>query len=284
MARPAQTVVELFRPRTWRAKVAAVARKSIPGEVLTRLKATPGEEMYEDTMEYLETAYRKSGHAFNSSTAETLVETILSRFSLFRGFHGCRPLSLKSYQRDGLVLLTRQRLAQYAYAVFDGDISLVELQRRADQADINTRLGRIHFCADSNELISQCGHYLIYGSEALTCLWQSRDPENSRRFHELQERSRSKGIPTVFICDVPIDSMEASSRTELGKTLLTFHLQLASDSPVRPEDWSRNWGYGITRDLPSTHIKSHFHPEQIPDPLRRPAFCHNPQTRCEWCL
>ena len=260
-----------------------MARKHIPGKVLARLKATPGAKMYEDTMDYMQTAYRKSGVRYDASTKEELIEAVLGKFTLIRGYHGCRPLSLESYLCDGLVLPTRKRLAQHAYAIFEGEISLAELERRADQADLTTRLGKIHFCADVDELIEECGHYLIYGPEAMNCLWEPGEPEFQRRFQESQERSRSKGIPTVLVCDVPVDWMEDCFRIELGRTLLTWHLQLASDAPTRPEDWDRNWAYAITRDLPAGNIKSHFHPERIPDPLRIPVVYCPPETRCAWC-
>lgn len=276
-------VLELFRPQTWRSKVASIARKSIPSDVLAHIKDIPGEDMYEDTMLYLEDAYRACGYSFNPSVTEALTEAVLGKFSLFRGYHGCRPSSLESYHRDGLVVLNCERLAKLAYEVLGGSIPLPELERRARFADLETRADRVYFCADADYLVSECGHYLLQGSEALNCLWDTTNPDDSRWFDECQQRSRSHGIPTVFVCDVPIDSMERCYRSELGRTLLTLHLQLASSKPVLQEDWSRNWGYAISRDLPASHIKSHFHPASIPDPLRPPAIYRNPQTRCEWC-
>lgn len=240
--------------------------------------------MYEDTMLYLENAYRSCGCAFNDSAIETLTEAVLEQFSLFRGYHGCRPKSLESYQRDGLVPLTRERLARNAYDVLDGAIPLSELERRARCADLETRIGRVYFCADADYLISHCGHYLLQGSEALNCLWDKSNPEDFQWFQECKQRSRSYGIPTVLVCDVPIDSMQPSHRNELGRTLLTFHLKLASRHPAPLKDWSRNWGYSIACNLPASHINRHFHPHTIPDPLCRPEVYRNPHTKCAWCL
>lgn len=283
MPRRVRPTVELFRPESWQAEVAAAVREVVPSRAISFLKTFPGEQMYPDTMKYMEQAYKQAGDYFSSDIPERLIRAVTTRFACFRSYHGCRPFSLDSYFRDGLLVLTSERLAQIAYEVFDKTIPLEDLLRRAQTANLQTRLGNVYFTAEAEELVSECGRYLIYGSEALCCIWNDSTGRTLPQFEECRERYRSKGIPTVFECDVPIGWLPAAFRRELANTLVTRYLQLESEQPVPLEEWSRNWGHYISRDLPTRYIRGHFHPTVIPDPLRDMIPYHNPQTRCPWC-
>ncbi len=219
-----------------------------------------------------------AGEYFGSKARENLIESVLSQFTYFRAFHGCRPFSFESYKRDGLVVLTRQRLANIAFELFDKTIPLNELQQLAEVADLQTRLGNLYFCANAEALISRCGYYLIYGSEALNCLWK----DCLSRFHESQSRHREKGTPTVFACDVPLEWLQEGYRSGLVNKMVTHHLQLNSKWPVPLEEWNRNWGFCIPRDLPADYIRNHFHPAIIRDPLSSVSYT-NLKTTCGWC-
>jgi len=283
MPRHTRPTVELFRPESWQAEVAVSIKEVVPSRAISFLKTFPGEKMYPDTMCYMEQAYKHAGDHFSSDIPEKLIQAVTSRFAYFRSYHGCRPLSLDSYFRDGLLILTRERLAQIAYEIFDKTIPFEDILRRAQTADLQTRLGNVYFTAEAEELVSECGHYLIYGSEALNCLWDDGNGRTLPLFRECQERHRRKGIPTVFECDVPIAWLPVAFRRELANTLVTRHLQLKSEQPVPMESWSRNWGHYISRNLPARYIRSHFHPQVIPDPLRQMITYQNPHTRCAWC-
>ena len=220
--------------------------------------------MFADTMEYMEMASKHTGDRFGDDTHKNLIRAVITRFSYFRSYHGCRPFSLDSYYDKGLLPLTRKRLAHIAYEVFDKTIPLEILLRRAQTANLQNRLGNVYFTAEAEELVSECGHYLIYGSEALCCLWDDDNGRPTPHFDECQERHRSRGIPTVIECDVPIGWLSATFQRALANTLVTHYLQLESDQPVPIEHWSRNWGYSISRSLPSRYIRGHFHPATIP--------------------
>ncbi len=240
--------------------------------------------MYDDTMRYMEEAYHACGESFDPQARERLCKAVLAPFGSVRGYHGCRPLSFETYRRNGLQVLTRQRLARIAFELFDGSIPLDSLERRAELADIETRLGNAYFCASSEDLIQECGHYLIYGAEALNTLWKTSDSNDVFRFHESQQRARVRGIPTIVVCDVPLPRILANYRESLVNTMVTWHLQLASEKPVEPHEEERNWAFAIDQDLPAAFIRDHIHPPRIRDPLNYSSTFKNPHTECDGCI
>lgn len=282
MAKTAKPIIELFRKATWRKQVAAAIRRTIPPKVVACLKSLPGEKMYEDTMRYMENAYDECGACFDAEARDCLTEAVLRPFGFVRGYHGCRPMSYETYRTDGLLALTRERLALMAFELFEGTLTLESLQRRAEWADLNTRLGYIYFCAYGDDLIEDCGHYTIYGAEALNCLWNCSDPKELCLFHESQRRARSKGIPTILICDIPLRWLSTGSRAELANAMVTWHLQLVSEKPDDCER-DRNWSWTLKRDLPASYIKGHIHPQRIRDPLNFQTLYENPHTECDGC-
>lgn len=233
-------------------------------------------------MRYMVNAYDECGAYFDAEARERLTEAVLRPFGFIRGYHGCRPLSYRTYRRDGLLALTRERLAQMAFELFEGNLTLESLQRRAELADLKTRLGNIYFCAHGGDLIEDCGHYPIYGAEALNCLWSRSEPKDLGLFHESQRRARSKGVPTVLICDVPLPWLSPGSRAELANAMVTWHLQLVSEKPDNCER-DRNWSWALKRDLPAKYIKGHLHPQRIRDPLNFQTLFVNPHSECDGC-
>ncbi|OAM87306.1 hypothetical protein OH491_26840 [Termitidicoccus mucosus] len=281
MASPSRTI-ELFVPASWRDPVAAVLRAEVPPRVAEHLQQLPGEDMFHDTMEYLTEAYSATGDSLSEDRLHDLRESIIAAFSFFRSYHGCRPLSLGPYLRDGLLPLTRERLAAIAFDLFEGTVSRAEIDELARRAKLSTREGHVYFTADKGELIQSCGHYLIYGPESLCCLWRDQNDRPTPRFLESQARHRERGFPTVFTCDVPLHLVTDSYRRELADTLITQFFQLVSRQPVAPREWSRNWGYSIRQPLAPEFLRAHEHPATIPDPLRYGTF-RNRHTSCDWC-
>lgn len=275
--------IELFRPSTWRDSVGEAVDSFVPKRVVSELKRMPGEDMFQDTLEYLENAYRSAGRSFGQEERAQMEHAVLCRFDLFRSYHGCRPLVFDSYFCDGLLPLTRERLTAIAFDLFEGSVPRVEIEILSRRSNLDLRLGHIFFTADQDELIQHCGHYLIYGPEALCCLWRDDHDRATPRFRESQERHRQRGVPTVFTCDVPIQLIPAEGLRDLVHTLVTNYFRLESLRPMPPNEWGRNWGYSINERLPAEYLRTHVHPAVIPDPLRGYSRYRNPQNRCPWC-
>jgi len=76
-------------------------------------------------MRYMEDVYSTCGNSFDTRACELLSKAVLRPFGYLRGYHGCRPVSFESYRCDGLLVLTRERLAKMAFELFEGSIPFV---------------------------------------------------------------------------------------------------------------------------------------------------------------
>ena len=168
MTAPSSKVVELFVPTTWRGGVSRAVRDFVPTPAIEHLKNVAGEDMFHDTLDYLADAYRAADDYFSTTKQAELTDAVLGQFDYFRSYHGCRPLAFEGYFSDGLQPLTRERLAEIAFTLFEGTIPRAEIDELSQTAKLSLRLGHVFFTADRDELISHCGHYLIYGPEALS--------------------------------------------------------------------------------------------------------------------
>jgi hypothetical protein len=196
-------IIELFTPETWREEVGDAVRAVVPPRAIKHLKRVRGEDMFRDTLDYLTEAYSAAGECFGDEAHAGLIDRVLGNFESFRSYHGCRPLSLDSYFREGLQPLSRARLAAIAFDLFEGTVPRAEIDTLSQRANLNTRLGHIYFVADRDELLRHCGHYLIYGPEALCCLWRDEHDRATPRFRESQERHRSRGVSEWAHANIP---------------------------------------------------------------------------------
>ena len=89
----------------------------------------------------------------------------------------------------------------HAIALF-GDTARVR-QRIAELADkqdgyASHNQGKVFFCLTLKELVEDCGHYLLYGSEYLLCVANSLGLGNVLR---------ERGKATVVECNVPVEQI-----------------------------------------------------------------------------
>ncbi len=107
--------------------------------------------------------------------SEDIVPEFISRFTTyygyFKGFHGCRPLTLSSYYEQGLVGQNSAELFAIFREIFS-DVPQDKIDRVVEQfSDRGLReRGAIWFVGDDASLIEDCGHYAIQGSEFLMAL------------------------------------------------------------------------------------------------------------------
>ncbi|WP_313559374.1 hypothetical protein [Ruminiclostridium cellobioparum] len=93
------------------------------------------------------------------------------------------------------------------------------------------------------ELIEECGHYIIYGSEFICGMAA-----------ELFCQSNLKliGIPTIFYCDIPLENVPESYLDEIGQMLI---------------DKSSEGGFRVIDKIRPEEIVDCIHPMKIHDPL-----------------
>lgn len=120
-------------------------------------------------------------------------------YTHLRAFHACRPLRIDDYLRNGIMPIT------YASALQDvkdrvvcdkvtEEEAVAKFQEEwSDFADMHKR---VWLEMNKNLLKDGASHYLIYGSEFINAL-------SMKLF--CRDRLKKIGIPTIFICDIPID-------------------------------------------------------------------------------
>jgi hypothetical protein len=276
-------VLKLFEPVTWWRRVAAIISKTIPPSVEEYLKNFPAKKMYWDTLSYLEEAYANQSQLYPSDIRAEISEELCRKFDFVRGYHACKPLtSLDSYFNGGLQVLTRERLAQVTYTLFEGSIPIEDLQDRAAHAELTTCEGRIFFVFHPDAFVKGCGHYLIRGPESLGQVWQMPDKSYDPRVHEVHRRYTDRGIPTVFVCNIPIRFMPSIFLKPLSAMLITHHFRNRSKQRSHQE-LSEDLGFSINENLPAKHIHDHYHPAEIPDPHASYQIYYNSLTSCPWC-
>ena len=178
----------------------------------------------------------------------------LRDYSHLRGYHGCRPIDLGSYQKDGIRPITYQESSRdMLQRIQNAKVPKEELLTRY-QGFWRTRSSvqdGVWFTLTREELIDECGHYLIAGSEFLLAFATGLF---------LQYELRKTGTPTIFHCDVPIqlidgdwlDSMERSiSEDRLSPCGFRIHTALAPELIVKTEHPKRvldpHHGYCVYR-------------------------------------
>ena len=78
----------------------------------------------------------------------------------------------------------------------------------------------------------------------------------------------NSGIPTIFICDIPIYLLPQSLIENISKHYNPCNSNLAL------------W---ISERLKPEHIVTHEHPSNIYNPLQRCKYI-NKKIKCEWCV
>ncbi|GFI04224.1 hypothetical protein IMSAGC005_03076 [Lachnospiraceae bacterium] len=196
---------------------------------------------------------RKHAFIFDFSDPTTWItcqnaDDFRQQFQFLRAYHGCRPLRISDYTENGLQILNKKRLFRLTHELLGKYVEEKELNNI-----IETRWDRypakgIYFALDKNELLNQCGHYMIYGSEfvcgiAAQCF--------------CQPKLKQRGIPTIISANVPTALISDFTIQELVDKVQT-HFYGAK---------TVDFGFRITQNLSAKHIVKIEHPHKIADPL-----------------
>ena len=185
----------------------------------------------------------------------------LYHYTHLRGYHACRPEDISSYHTHGILALTEEEKQQNAAKIFNK--TLEEILDDENQINL-TETPQVYFTVFRNELVTDAGHYLCYGSEHFAGVAARLDRGIVGRYHNILLKT---GIPTIFICDVPVSYIPN---------------YLLDDINENYDPSYENCGFWINQDLPPEYIIGHEHPQKIFDPL-----CHivriNEKNTCLHC-
>ncbi|PAU59208.1 hypothetical protein BZL41_17050 [Pseudomonas sp. PIC25] len=208
------------------------------------------------------------------------VSALTDYYSHFKGFHGCRPSSLKSYYEHGLLGQSSERLHNVFRRIF-ADVAQADVEEVIQQfSDRGKReQGTIWLLGCDKFLISQCGHYLIQGSEYLMALAANLEP--SRQGEAYRFRLRNYGVPTVLEIDIPVWYVPQSQHMDVAKMILSEWGQLVARKPLYLNGIPPC--YVLRRDIPPECLVGHHHPEMIRDPHNGYRAYVNNFLTCDGC-
>lgn len=178
---------------------------------------------------------------------------IYEEFTHIRGYHGCRPMSIDSYYKDGIKPINKKFAKQEALLrLCDQYITeerVIEVFNKSWTA-LQYPHKSVWFTYSENEFFNSCGHYLIYGSEFLCGM-------ATELF--CQPNLKRIGIPTIFYCDIPLDNIPKDYLSGINQQICM------RDS---------TGGFRVYGEVLAQEIVGHTHPKTIYDPLIGLTYCY----------
>lgn len=211
---------------------------------------------------------------------DAFVEALITYYTHFKGFHGCRPLRLRSYYEQGLVGQDSALLAQSFREIFvdappaELDRALRELSGRAGGEQ-----GKVWLVGSEEFLLRECGHYMIQGSEMLMSLAARLGVSSSGEDYRF--RLRQYGVPTILEVDIPVSLIPSPQHYEVARTMLSEWGQLSARRALRMG--SIPPCYVVREAIPPQCICSHHHPARIHDPHQGRRIFTNKLLTCDVC-
>lgn len=134
-------------------------------------------------------------------------------FDYIKAYHGCKIYKENQFE-NGLNPLTKQYLIEKILD-FKSKLGInIDLEKYDFRDDLNTTEGKIWFCLAEEELLKNCNHYIIYGSEVLHgVLLKYKKTDIVRNF------LANEGKACYLECDIPIEIVSTSLLEELEKAI-----------------------------------------------------------------
>ncbi|HEY4074298.1 MAG TPA: hypothetical protein VGM52_14480 [Herbaspirillum sp.] len=205
---------------------------------------------------------------------------LISYYTHFKGFHGCRPLRLSSYYEQGLLGQNSDSLCEIFRDIFV-DLPKDDLESVIAQFGDRSKQerGAIWLASNDKFLLEECGHYIIQGSEYLMAL--AAQLGRSSNGEDYRFRLRRYGIPTILEVDIPVGLIPGEQHVEVAKMILSEWGQLAARRPLPFGDDGPC--FVVRHDIPPECVQNHYHPARIPDPHQGHRIHINRLLSCDVC-
>ncbi len=184
---------------------------------------------------------------FNFNENETGNDFDLSEYTHIRAYHGCCPISLNDYYQKGIMPINKKFALEQAIKLLSSNrISVDKVKKVFDSSWNNLRNNHryVWMILSREELLYECGHYLIYGSEFICGMAAELFCQNSLK---------GKGKPTIFHCDIPIDTIAREYIYDINEQIRNGN--------------DNNCGFKLRGSLLPQNIIKCEHPKKILDPL-----------------
>lgn len=180
----------------------------------------------------------------------------LSKYTHIRAYHACRPIYIDNYLINGIKAISRKLALEDALkrikATYIAEDDVKKIFNK-EWKNIDASDKKVWLAVNREILLTDSGHYLIYGSEFINMLAMELG---------CRDRLKNIGIPTIFICDVPLQDIEGSwlSAVEQAINGCSDDISIYVD------------------EIKSENIIDYEHPKEIQDPYYgftkyRPNYC-----------
>lgn len=261
-----QRILDWRERRSWLACIRHYARDVLTADVREHIRQTRP-ECWSDDMDWL------PDHCW---TVEEFCARMVDYYSHFKAFHGCRPVDVGSYFEKGLVGQDKVQIQHVFRRMFSEwpmehlDRAIADLEPTRDH-----EAGKVWLLGCDKELVEDCGHYLIQGSEYLMALAVHVEGSLAQR------RLREVGIPTIIEVDLPVSYVPECQQLALARCILSAwgqgvarrSLGLGGSAPC----------FVVRQTIPPEYIRSHHHPVLIVDPHRGHVTYKNQSVTCPVC-
>lgn len=193
-----------------------------------------------------------------------------------RTYHGCRTKDAGVYHRDGIRLNAPNVLEDEVRRIVKEEEQLrylqIDIERRLREFEHKERdTGKLYLALDDRTLVDGGGHYLLYGSEWIQCVLG----------FEAHRTLLQRGCPTVIFVSLPLSMVTEHQRHELARALLQEWTRIKVNKP----DWvpELDFTFYSRKDIPSSLVAGHSHPEVVYDPFHGNKRRHIDQRQCPSC-
>ncbi|MFC1969729.1 hypothetical protein ACFLVV_00740 [Chloroflexota bacterium] len=265
-------------PQDWSTAVRRFLRDRLPDNIRSAIEAGPEMYFYTDDTKWEGDRLVRCRDNQEIPGLRDLLQEFQQTYSKVIMFHGCRTEDVGSYLRDGFLPLDVDKQMQKARDLFltDRYPQITEGQFSAAASECNDvyRQQGIFFSLDETVLINWSGHYLVYGSEYLQCVAAELTRATGV---ECEETLRNIGVPTMFVCDVPLSLIQRDRMWHLLVELIRLEPYAAGEE--RP---SIDFTFKFAGPIPADVIRSHYHPTCIWDQSDSKMYRHN-DSFCPFC-
>lgn len=211
-----------------------------------------------------------------------MTDKFFDTYSSIRLFHGCRTEDVGSYLRSGFLPLESSeqisRVKQFLLSKRLPETNNDDLQLAIDQIEKEGRDGCLYLLIDDIGLITHASHYLIYGSEYLAGVLVNLSRITGKNY---SKDLKEIGIPTVFVCNVPLSYVSRGEIESLVVELVSYFLEEMT-RPTGEQYWL-DFTFEWFEPLPPTIIESHYHPAKIIDNRGESREYFPPTQICPYC-
>lgn len=258
---------------SWSSIVMRQIAPEVNQDVLRRFSERPPRYVVGDDLTWLDDIIEASSGQVVDMKA-TLGVRLHRAFDSLRAYHGARPESVAAYLERGLVPLEPAAAQQRARQLFSdhtrGGFTSAQLDAAIAKVDTSTRAGRVYFEANRRFLEDHCAHYMLYGSEYITGIAAAL----SGWPPDVRQVLKTTGIPTVFICDVPLSMIHQETVEEFAGMAIQAIFERLLEPDLPHPGLGQGAGFSIRQELPAPCIVGYEQPRILFDPLlHRKVFC-----------